>query len=440
MSNKAICTVVTKSHLAYAQTLADSFLTYYPKGNVFVLIIDPSHEYELSRDPRIKFISFDEVAKWDGSIIGLAFKYTALELCCAMKAYFIDFLLKKHKLKNIIYFDSDILITNRIESIFKLFKENSILLTPHILDPHNNTLTGPLGPNFISILSTGVFNLGFIGVSRSFQGLNFLNWWKIKVSEECKSDIRNGYFLDQKIVDLAPGLFSKIGIIREAGANVGFWNLHERKLQKKGNKYFVNHQPLLFFHFSGYNFRNPKKLSSNQNRHQFRDYPCLKPLFENYRKLLLKNKAQKFSLLSYGHAKFDTGIVIPPLVQELYGKLFAKISVRHFLNPFETKGDHSFFNWLIGKNAKGVAPLILEMRALREDVSRHYKYPGTHHDEVELVKWAIVHGCKEFELPNIWTRLLLLSQMDLFSESKKNFSSALKLRPQGKLMGQKATF
>jgi hypothetical protein len=96
------------------------------------------------------------------------------------------------------------------------------------------------------------YNLGFLAVSRHPSLATFLTWWKDKLEFRCVVDIERGLFVDQKWMDLAPGLFDDVAILRHAGYNVAYWNLRQRAMVvEDGGQIAVNGQPLRFFHFSG---------------------------------------------------------------------------------------------------------------------------------------------------------------------------------------------
>jgi hypothetical protein len=56
--------------------------------------------------------------------------------------------------------------------------------------------------------------------------------------------------VDQQWLDLAPGLFAGVHIERNPGWNVARWNLAGRRVERRGEDYTVNSEPLLFYHFT----------------------------------------------------------------------------------------------------------------------------------------------------------------------------------------------
>ena len=60
----------------------------------------------------------------------------------------------------------------------------------------------------LSSTAHGVYNLGFLAVSRSEEALKMLTWWAERLYLYCYDDMANGIFTDQKWIDLAPCFFN----------------------------------------------------------------------------------------------------------------------------------------------------------------------------------------------------------------------------------------
>jgi hypothetical protein len=71
---------------------------------------------------------------------------------------------------------------------------------------------------------------------------------------------------------------------------MAYWNLHERRLSKKTEEYFINDKyPLVFYHFSGFNPLIPDLLSKYQNRFTFEARSDVLELFKEYSDQLFLN-------------------------------------------------------------------------------------------------------------------------------------------------------
>jgi hypothetical protein len=72
--------------------------------------------------------------------------------------------------------------------------------------------------------------------------------------------------------------------VKHPGYNIGYWNLHERKVARTEGKLVVNDRfPLVIYHFSNINIRNKKLFDTQQDRWTEADFPVLMELLEEYR-------------------------------------------------------------------------------------------------------------------------------------------------------------
>lgn len=108
----------------------------------------------------------------------------------------------------------------------------------------------------------GVYNGGLWGVSNDEAGRVILAW----LMQGLRATTMR--FADQKLLPLAAQLFStRFASLLSPGYNVAYWNLHERHVIKQGDRYFVNGEPAVFFHLSGFNIDLPNCFSAYSRRH-----------------------------------------------------------------------------------------------------------------------------------------------------------------------------
>lgn len=217
--------------------------------------------------------------------------YSVVELNTALKAFAFQYLLAHTDRELIYYFDPDIAVYQPLSSFEAFWGDHAILLTPHILSPI------PLDGKFPSenlFLNHGLYNLGFLGLRRGGTTSRFLEWWSGRLAEHCLIDLREGYFVDQLWLNLAPTLFGSTGIIRHHGCNMAYWNLHERDLSFTAGQYVVNGtEPLVFYHFSSFD----AGLAHIHRLPNFRyGFEGREPLFRLYREYgaALKENAPEF--------------------------------------------------------------------------------------------------------------------------------------------------
>jgi glycosyltransferase involved in cell wall biosynthesis len=203
----------------------------------------------------------------------MAYKYDIVEYCTAIKPFCIEYLMWSGYDK-VLYFDPDIEFFDKIKGINDTLNEYNCVLTPHITSPYKQE-------NEINILNAGVYNLGFCAFSLSQTVIDFLHWWQQKLMDYCFRDVNKHMFVDQYWMSLAPS-FLHTYILKHPGCNVAYWNLHEREFKYENGKWFVNHAPLVFYHYSGLNYNNPYYISVYQTKYKLSNRPELTKLFQDY--------------------------------------------------------------------------------------------------------------------------------------------------------------
>ncbi|WP_138855852.1 group 1 glycosyl transferase [Inhella inkyongensis] len=240
----------------------------------------------------------------------LAFKFDILELNTALKPSFLRRLFEEG-CEELIYVDPDICFYAPPLALEEAWREYEVLLTPHALAP---ILDGER-PSDIDFLRNGVFNLGFVALRKGPTAQAMLSWWENRCLGLGFNDVGFGTFVDQKWMDLAPAYFEGVGILRDKGCNVAYWNLHEREVTRLGEEYRVARQPLVFFHFSGLNPATPNVLSKHQTRHAIEAGTVLQGLVANYAKALQTAGLGQYQGLDYSFARLDDGQAITPLMR-----------------------------------------------------------------------------------------------------------------------------
>ncbi len=179
--------------------------------------------------------------------------------------------------------------------------EYDILLTPHFSTPLPDATRLTTERD---VLRSGIYNAGFLALKNTENSKAFLEWWAGHMQTECYYNFAEGMGVDQIWLNLVPLFFDKAGILHNKGANVAYWNLHERKLSVVDRVIMVNETvPLLFLHISGYRFTEPGNLSHHQNRFDLKDLPVLTDLLYQYRQEVMLNGYEKYTILSCAFAK-----------------------------------------------------------------------------------------------------------------------------------------
>ncbi len=345
------CTIVSPNYLAYARTVSASYLAQHPGHRFFVLIVAdlPIEDRKVFEGDEFTPVMLVEIGVDD--LRGQAMKYDILELNTNVKPTFMKYLIRTFDLDTLTYLDPDIFVYSPLTSVFEaLCAGSTAVLTPHMTAPVDD---GRL-PGEQEMLYNGTYNLGFIAVRRCEESLWLLNWWERRCLDLGFSEGRTGLFVDQKWMNLAPGMFEEVEILRHPGCNMAFWNLHERTLTRETNRYMVNGgTDLCFFHFSGIVLDDPAMLSKNTNRFTLADRPDLVTLFEEYKSVVLANKDAKREGVPYGFDRLTDGTMVTRLARRIYSKHQARWPGE---DPFDAAGGFGTFAKKLGLVAGKKSP------------------------------------------------------------------------------------
>ena len=306
---KILYTVCSANHLAHCKTMLDSFVQYNEGFQIVIGLVDKINgRFGLADFTPHEIIEVDTMGIPNFGDMSL--RYTVIELNCAMKPFVAQYLFSKHIPDILVYLDSDIWVRNSFKPIEEALQENDILLTPHFNTPYPDAT---LLPHERDLLRSGVYNAGFMALRNTDTTRDFLKWWASHMQTECYYNFAEGMGVDQIWLNLAPVLFARTGIFTHPGANVAYWNLHERKLSLQENTITVNEVwPLLFLHISGYRFSEPAILSRHQNRFQLSELPVITSLLTAYRETVIQNGYEKFNQLTCAFSrpvKKSTGLM-----------------------------------------------------------------------------------------------------------------------------------
>jgi hypothetical protein len=277
-----VLTLCASNYLAHAKVLGQSLTEHNPHIRFVIGLVDrlPAGlgekfwaPFELIPVEQLQIPGFWEMAR----------KYNVVELNTAVKPFYIEHLYQRDEAESrIIYFDPDILVFGSLAQLEEKLRTFNFVLTPHscTYDDSSTNLYYEIG-----MLKTGIYNLGFLGTSRSDNTFKFLRWWRHRVQEFCFYQPGSGVFTDQLWVTLAPLYFPGFYIEKDPGYNMCYWNHFERQLSRNGSKYKVNREhDLVFYHFSSYSPRQPNSITARaRSRVQtFSERPDLKLIYEEY--------------------------------------------------------------------------------------------------------------------------------------------------------------
>ncbi len=339
------CTIVSRNFLAYARVLASSLHVQHPDAELIVLLVDDLGEGFSGLNETFTIVPVCDIPLPDRD--SFCFRYGMRELHTAVKPFFLQWIFENRSADQIVYLDPDILVEAPLFSVQTALASHSIVLTPHVLTP----IQDGLRPSEHDVLRVGVFNLGFIGLSRNSVTLDFLHWWQRKVTDDCTEEPNRNVFFDQRWMDLAPVIFPDVTVLRDASCNVAYWNLHERNVAWQDKRWMVNGSPLTFYHFSGFRPDTPDRMCKyDHSDRSLEKYPALQPLLQQYADALQRHGWNDTKNIPYLFARFRSGMHIPAFARRHFHMLSFHQRMR-FGNPFAT-GVGSYVEWLHSEHTR----------------------------------------------------------------------------------------
>lgn len=324
--------------------------------------------------------------------------YDVMEFSTALKPQALKYILGRTSAKFVTYLDPDVYVLQPFDDLEDHLDHFKIALTPHFVQPHPRD---GMKPSEQDVLGAGVYNLGFISVRHD--AIEMLDWWQERLFFDAISDPSRMLFTDQRWIDLVPGIWPTT-IIRHAGWNVAYWNIHERAIQRAEGSYFSNTEPLVFFHFSGLEKRrsyfNSKHVLGN-GRTTPGSIRALDELTTEYLNVLTRASNEYSSFQSYRFDTIDGYGKISPQFRRMCREitLGSKIPFNLFSappqDPFASQ-NHQFVDWALtpSKNSFPISPALLSVWMERADLQNAYPEVATGLGE-GLAEWAITSAASE---------------------------------------------
>jgi glycosyltransferase involved in cell wall biosynthesis len=303
-----------------------------------------------------------------------------------------------HPQAGIVYLDPDILVVEPLAQVEAAFAHGALaLLTPHLLEPIDDDNK----PGEREILVSGTYNCGFVAINAHAEADRLIAWWADRLEFGAVSDIAAGLFTDQKWIDLVPGLFPDVHVLRDAGYNLAYWNLSQRPMSRRDQRWHAAERPLVFVHFSGVDLDRPAQFSKHQNRHTQATIGELQHLYADYLGRLAANGHGEHRGKPYAFGRFADGEPICSPVRAVYRRYFDKGATQAQAHPFSM--DRSLYDLPCDElPAYADAPVTRLMYAtwkMRADLWRAFDI-GETQGRTGFIRWFASNAGREMRVPD----------------------------------------
>ena len=336
MSRICCYTSFNYAYLGRALTLIATLRAAHPDWEICGVVVDEPPQGELRAE---LLAAFDIVLGLHDLRIPRSrawlFKHDVVEACTAVKGAAMLWLMDAGY-EAIVYLDPDTAVFHPLAPIITALDTAAIVLTPHQCSPNRNYQV--MRDNELASMKFGVFNLGFIAVRNDDAGRCFAEWWAQQLWRACYDDMAAALFTDQRYVDLVPGLFDRVGIIRDPGCNVASWNLSTRRVTIcRDGDIRVNGALLRFMHFTKINAVGDIMIE----RYAGEGLEVLE-IWNWYRREVAQRQPKAVPPDHWHYGSFSNGKKISPAVRLIYRN--SREFRAAFDDPYDADGP--FYAWL----------------------------------------------------------------------------------------------
>jgi hypothetical protein len=325
---KCAFTICAKNYIGLAKVLEESLTKCNKDVDFYIFVADElTDEQQKLSFPNI--IQAKEHLGCDSRLWEeMSFKYDIVEFCTAIKPLCFKYIFDK-SYEKALYFDPDILVFFNMDDVWNILDDYNALVTPHVAYPYL-TITEKEEDDH-GMLSSGVYNLGFLGLKDTPSVRNLLTWWSDRLSHHCVSEIQDGFFTDQKWMDWLPWILNngELYVSRHLGWNFAPWNFKERRAIKKDDTYYIELkrdesicQPLVFFHYSAVKYEDLLKgIYRNRNFNIDQDDFNLIELLKIYGDCIRESDFLTYLSWAYSYNCFSNGDAIQVAHRRIYKRL-----------------------------------------------------------------------------------------------------------------------
>jgi hypothetical protein len=312
-----VCTAVTRNYLAAAGALAEGLARTNPGARLRVLVVDGERApLTAPAPPGLEVIGPSALPMDAAEFRRLAALYGAFEICNALKPTVMAQLLDEGA-PHAVWIDSDVLVLGDVADLGATAERDGVVLTPHHCLPvppaRHRTDTEMVA------LTAGTHNAGVVAAAGA-RGRRMLAWWASRTARECVHDPARGLFVDQRWLDLVPGLFGA-RVLRDPGINLGWWNAASAPIQDGPGGPAIDGRPIRLLHLSGLDPATPWLLSRHAGPAPaalLSEIPALGALVEEHLDALRRHGQEQRARQPYAYDRFGRGIPLDARMRALY--------------------------------------------------------------------------------------------------------------------------
>lgn len=390
-----VASICTRGYLPYARTLFESVRRVHPEARLYLCLADEAEASALDL-PGVHIIPATALGL--PNLPFLRLKYSATELCCALKPYLLRHLMTEGGPGRYVYIDSDICVYARLNALIDGLDEADFVVTPHMTAPFPGSWDGRVKPTQGDLLYAGLLNAGVFAMRAGDAAVAFLDTWATLVTQPGAFMPAFGGQHEQHAFNWILAFVERVRILRDPAINVGYWNLHDRSLRwlglDDGAGWTVNGQPLVCFHFSGFAPEQPFRLSRHEGRYLVHLMPSVERLLTDYRARLHQHGWRNGHANGYPHARFPSGLPIDDMMRDAFKEI--ELSLDTAIDPWASAGEEYYAQAVLSSHPDtgSLIPVLLQ-RLYRDRVDLQRAYPDCELEPQPILEWFQHHGLSE---------------------------------------------
>jgi glycosyltransferase involved in cell wall biosynthesis len=386
-------TFASQDYLAAALALGRSFVAHHPGRSFHLITIG-----EMQLPPvqaGITLLPGSELAVPGGRRFW--FRYPLRELCAALKPFAFGHLFAAGGVERLLYLDADMLVLRPLQEAWSALGQADGLLVPAL---HALPLEGAAAGRLRTTLVRGAYDTAFMGLRRGSAASALLEWWGRQVFVDCRNAPADGLYLDRRFMDLVPGAFPGIEVLRHPGYNVDPWTL----AALEGCPPDAGAERACL-HFRGYDPSRPQRFRNELGIVDSAAVPALAEYTEHYTRILA---SPGMPVDGRGDGSrtlwLDNGIVHCRALAAV--ELQAARRRLHAPSPADDPDGFCRYATQADPRAYGapVAPLVSALLALRPDVAAAFPAAATDRGDAGFLRWLHTCGVDEEKLGTLLQR------------------------------------
>jgi glycosyltransferase involved in cell wall biosynthesis len=375
------CSIAADETLPQARVLARGLRRSHPGARVIVVALGPGAAGE---GDLFEVLTSAEVA--GGSAGELAVR-AGLEGASSRLCPFLLSHAIRAGAEVAVYMAPELCVYNSLDPVFELAREREVVLARRLSALPDDDKR----PNHADLLVAGRISPAFVAVTRSTNAERFLEWWSRRVEEQGGAPAR--------WLDLAPDLFPSLALLDDPGCNVSYWNVHERPLERRGEKLLAATRPLRFVDFTGVRPDRPYSLNDAGTRVRVIDDSVLAELCGEYCERVREAGWTAPRDRIDDTDRLGNGLRFDQLLRGLWAE--AVMSGKDFGDPRSPLVADAFVSWLREPSEHGsladINRYLLAVYRVRPDLQEAFPdLDGA--DGTGLIAWAWEHGRREQQL------------------------------------------